>query len=94
VTIPAALAVVWVVLRARPVFAAYAVAMVAAPLSYVFLPRPFMSLPRFLLVVFPILWPWAVLGLRRRGLHEAVAAVSAGLLALLTVLFVNWYYVF
>jgi hypothetical protein len=94
VAIPSAAAVVWVVLRSRPMFAAYAVAMVAAPLSYVFLPRPFMSLPRFLLVVFPILWPWAVLGLRRRGVHDAVVAVSAGLLALLTVLFVNWYYVF
>ena len=94
VAIPSAVAVVWVVLRARPVFAAYAVVMVGAPLSYVFLPRPFMSLPRFLLVVFPILWPWAVIGLRRRWVHEVVVAASAGLLALLTVLFVNWYYVF
>lgn len=94
VAVPAVLAVIWVTVRARPVFAAYAVISVAAPLSYVFLPRPFMSVPRFLLVVFPILWPWAVLGLKRRGVHEAVVAVSSGLLALLTVLFVNWYYVF
>ncbi len=94
VTLPSILAIVWLVLRARPVFSAYAVVMVAAPLSYVFLPRPFMSLPRFLLVVFPILWPWAVVGLRRRGLHEVAVAVSAGLLVLLAVLFVNWYYVF
>jgi hypothetical protein len=94
IVVPAVIGTVWVVLRTRPVFAAYAMISVAAPLSYVFLPRPFMSLPRFLLVVFPILWPWAVLGLRRRGIHEAVVAVSAGLLALLAVLFVNWYYVF
>ncbi len=94
VAIPSVVAVAWVVMRARPVFAAYAVVMVAAPISYVFLPRPFMSLPRFLLMVFPILWAWAVLGLRRRGVHEAVVAASAGLLTLLTVLFVNWYYVF
>jgi hypothetical protein len=94
IAIPSAAAVVWVVLRARPLFSAYAVVMVAAPLSYVFMPRPFMSLPRFLVVVFPILWPWAVAGLRRRGVHEAVVAVSAGLLVLLTVLFVNWYFVF
>jgi 4-amino-4-deoxy-L-arabinose transferase-like glycosyltransferase len=94
VAVPAVLAAAWVVLRTRPVFGAYTVISLAAPLSYVFLPRPFMSLPRFLLVVFPILWPWAVLGLRRRGIHEAVVAVSAGLLTLLTVLFVNWYYIF
>jgi 4-amino-4-deoxy-L-arabinose transferase-like glycosyltransferase len=94
VAVPAVLAAAWVVLRTRPVFGAYTVFSLAAPLSYVFLPRPFMSLPRFLLVVFPILWPWAVLGLRRRGIHEAVVAVSAGLLTLLTVLFVNWYYIF
>jgi hypothetical protein len=94
VAVPAVVGVVWVAVRSRPVFAAYAVISVAVPLSYVFLPRPFMSLPRFLLVVFPILWPWAVLGLKRRGVHEAVVAVSSGLLALLTVLFVNWYYVF
>jgi Gpi18-like mannosyltransferase len=94
IAVPAVLAAAWVVIRTRPVFGAYTVISLAAPLSYVFLPRPFMSLPRFFLVVFPILWPWAVLGLRRRGVHEAVVAVSAGLLALLTVLFVNWYYVF
>lgn len=94
IAVPAVLAAAWVVLRTRPVFGAYTVISLAAPLSYVFLPRPFMSLPRFLLVVFPILWPWAVLGLRRRGIHEAVVAVSAGLLALLTLLFVNWYYIF
>lgn len=94
VAVPAVLAAAWVVLRTRPVFGAYTVISLAAPLSYVFLPRPFMSLPRFLLVVFPILWPWAVLGLRHRGIHDAVVAVSAGLLTLLTVLFVNWYYIF
>lgn len=94
IAVPAVLAAAWVVLRTRPVFGAYTVISLAAPLSYVFLPRPFMSLPRFLLVVFPILWPWAVLGLRHRGIHDAVVAVSAGLLTLLTVLFVNWYYIF
>lgn len=94
IAVPAVLAAAWVAFRTRPVFGAYTVISVAAPLSYVFVPRPFMSLPRFLLVVFPILWPWAVFGLRRRGIHEVVVAVSAGLLTLLTVLFVNWYYVF
>ncbi|MGH2676133.1 MAG: mannosyltransferase family protein [Actinomycetota bacterium] len=94
IVVPAVAGAVWVAFRTRPVFGVYTWASLAAPLAYVFLPRPFMSFPRFLLAVFPVLWPWAVLGIRRRGVHEALVAVSAGLLALLTVLFVNWYYVF
>jgi hypothetical protein len=94
IAVPALAASVWVALRARPMYAVYTWASLAAPLSYVFLPRPFMSLPRFLLVVFPILWAGAVWAGRRRVVHEALLAVSSGLLALLTVLFVNWYYVF
>jgi Mannosyltransferase (PIG-V) len=94
IVVPALVAGVWVVGRARPMYTAYTWASLLAPLSFIFPLRPFMSLPRFLLPVFPLLWAGAVWGLRRRGVHEAVVAVSAGLLALLTVLFVNWYYVF
>ena len=65
-----------------------------APLAFIFPLRPFMSLPRFLLPLFPLLWAGAVWGLRRRWAHEVLIAVSAGLLGLLTVLFVNWYWVF
>jgi hypothetical protein len=91
---PALVAAGWVVVRTRPVYTAYTWASLLAPLAFVFPLRPFMSLPRFLLPVFPLLWAGAVWGLRRRGVHEAVVAVSAGLLALLTVLFVNWYFIF
>jgi hypothetical protein len=94
IVVPALAGAVWLVFRARPMFAVYAWASLLAPLSYVFVPRPFMSLPRFLLVVFPLLWPWAVWAGRRRWIHETVVAVSAAFLGLLTVLFVNWYYVF
>jgi mannosyltransferase PIG-V len=94
IAVPALAAAVWVAVRARPVYSVYAWASLAAPLSYVFLPRPFMSLPRFLVVVFPILWAPAVWAGRRRWVHETVLAASSGLLVLLTVLFVNWYYVF
>jgi hypothetical protein len=94
IVIPALAAGVWVVRRARPMYTAYTWASLLAPLAFIFPLRPFMSLPRFLLPVFPLLWAGAVWGLRRRGVHEALVAVSAGLLALLTVLFVNWYYVF
>jgi len=94
IVVPALAGALWVVVRARPMYTAYTWASMVAPLSFIFPLRPFMSLPRFLLPVFPILWAGAVWGLRRRGVHEALVAVSAGLLALLTVLFVNWYYVF
>jgi hypothetical protein len=91
---PALGAAVWVALRTRPVYATYAWASLLAPLSYIFAPRPFMSLPRFLLMVFPILWAPAVWARRRRGVHETWLAVSAAALGVVTLLFVTWYYVF
>ena len=94
IVVPALVAAGWVVVRTRPMYTAYTWASVLAPLSFVFPLRPFMSLPRFLLPVFPLLWAGAVWGLRRRGVHEVLVAVSAGFLALLTVLFVNWYFIF
>ena len=94
IVLPALAAGVWVARRARPTFTTYTWINILAPLSFIFPLRPFMSVPRFLLPIFPILWAGAVWGLRRRGIHEVLVAASAGLLVLLTVLFVNWYYVF
>jgi hypothetical protein len=94
VVIPALPAAAWVVLRTRPVYGVYVAASLLAPLSLIFAPRPFMSLPRFLLPLFPILWAFAVWAGRRRGVHELIVAASATLLGILTVLFLNWYYVF
>jgi Mannosyltransferase (PIG-V) len=92
--VPAVAAAVWVTMRAHPTFAVYAWASLIAPLSLVFPPRPFMSLPRFLLAVFPLFWAAAAWTERRTGMHEAVVAVSAAGLGVMTVLFVNWYFVF
>ena len=94
VVAPAVAAAVWVALRTRPVYAVYTWVSILAPLSFVFAPRPFMSVPRFLLAVFPVLWAPAVLAERRPWIHGAVVAASATLLGVLTLLFVNWYYVF
>jgi hypothetical protein len=94
IVLPALGAIVWVVARTRPVYSVYSVLSVAVPLTFIFPPRPFMSLPRFLLAVFPILWAPAVLSRRRPWLHAGVVTVSAVLLGVLTLLFVNWYYVF
>lgn len=94
IVVPAVAAAAWVTMRTRPPFAAYAWASLLAPLSLVFAPRPFMSFPRFLLAVFPLFWATAVWAGRRAGVHETVVAVSAAGLGIMTVLFVNWYFVF
>jgi hypothetical protein len=94
VVVPALVGAGWVAVRARPIYGVYTWVSLLAPLSFVFAPRPFMSLPRFLLPVFPILWAGAAWAGRRRGVHEAMLALSAAALGVLTVLFVTWYYVF
>lgn len=94
VVMPALAAAAWVALRTRPLYGVYTWLSVLAPLSVPFLPRPLMSVPRFLVVVFPILWAPAVWTGRRPGVGLAVAGASGALLGLMTVLFVNWYYVF
>lgn len=94
VVVPALAAAVWVAARARPMYSAYAWASLLAPLTLVFAGRPLMSMPRFLLTMFPLFWAPAILARRRRWVHETVVAVSAAGLGLMTVLFVDWYYVF
>lgn len=94
IVMPAIVASGWVVVRARPLYSVYVLASLLAPLSYAFLHRPFMSIPRFLLPLFPLLWVVAIWAERRKGVHEAYLAVSAALLGVMLLLFVNWYYVF
>ena len=94
VVAPALVAAGWVAVRARPMFAAYTLASILAPLTYIFIDRPFMSLPRFLVVVFPILWAGSVWAGRRPAAYQAVLVSSAALLGITTILFVGWYYVF
>jgi hypothetical protein len=94
IVLPALAAVVWVVMRARPSYWVYTVLSVGIPLAFVFPPRPFMSLPRFLLAVFPLLWAPAALSRGRPWVNGLVLTVSAALLGVLTLLFVNWYYIF
>ena len=56
--------------------------------------RPLLSMPRFLLPLFPAFWgwPWASNGCASRAPSPWLAgAVGLGVLGVLTV---NWYYIF
>lgn len=89
-------AIVAVVLLARRIpvsYWLYAALSLAVPMSLIFGGRPFMSMPRFVLPVFPFFWGLAMLS-QRYKVHELIVAVSAAGLGLMTVLFVNWYFVF
>jgi hypothetical protein len=83
----------WLVVRVRPTYAVYALLSVGFPLLEAWPPRPFLSVPRYLVVVFPLLWAADRLG-ERFGAHAALAAVSAGSCALLAALFVQSYPIF
>ena len=86
-------AATWVALRVRATYAVWCWASLLLPLSLAFDGRPFLSMPRFVVVVFPLFWALAALAERWR-VHDAVVAASACGLGLLSVLYVNWYYVF
>ena len=84
---------VWVVLRTPVIYRVYTAASLVAPLCLVFPARPFMSMPRFVLVVVPVFWALARFA-RRFHAWDAVVATSAAGLGLLSLLFVNWYWVY
>jgi len=53
-----------------------------------------MSLPRFLLPLFPLYWAAAVWTRKHPLRHELYLVASSLLLGVMLLLFVNWYYVF
>jgi hypothetical protein len=91
------LAVAGVVLaarRIRPAYLTYAGASLLLPLLAPYPDRPLLSMPRFVIVVFPVAWGYAV-AVRRRWLPESlVTAVLAAGYGLMAALFVAWQYVF
>jgi hypothetical protein len=72
----------------------YAIGSLLLPLSEPFPPRPLMSMPRFVSVVFPAFWVIAVAVNRRKLPESVVVGVFAGGYALLGLLFMNWQYIF
>jgi hypothetical protein len=82
------------VLRLLPLaYGAYVIAALALPLSYPVRAQPLMSLPRFLLVLFPLaMWLAAWLAVRPRAQRPALV-VSAALMALFAAQFATWHWV-
>lgn len=93
-TVPAIAGAAWTTFRARPTYTAYVWVSLLVPFLFAWDARPFMSLPRFALVMFPMYWAGAAWAAKRPGVHEAIIAVSAVLLGINALLFVNWYYMF
>ncbi|MGI8557262.1 MAG: mannosyltransferase family protein, partial [Solirubrobacteraceae bacterium] len=82
------------VLRRLPLaYGAYVFVALALPLSYPVVPQPLMSLPRFLLVLFP-LYMWGGLALaRHERLRVPALGLSAVLLAVFCAQFATWHWV-
>jgi Mannosyltransferase (PIG-V) len=94
IVIPCLVAAGYAAWRFRPAYGIFVWGCLLPPLSYIFAPRAFMSDPRFIAPLFPVFWAVALLIDRGRLPRTAVLAISAAGLAIMTSLFVSWYYVF
>lgn len=88
----AVVAVLGVLRRLPFAYGAYVVAALALPLSYPVTPQPLMSLPRFLVVLFPV-FMWMGAACAERGNTARVAAASALGLGLFTAQYASWYFI-
>jgi hypothetical protein len=84
---------VWVAARTRPVYAVYTWGSIIFFLCAAWPGRPLGSDPRYLVTVFPLIWPLARLG-GRAGWHEGIVAASAASMAIVGWLFVSTTLVF
>ena len=80
--------------RLRLSEASYGWLSVLLPLADPFPPRPLLSVPRFMAVVFPAMWGLAGVGAGRKVPWPLVIAVLTGGWVLCVVLFVNWLHLF
>ncbi len=90
----AAVPLVVLVLRSLPLaYGAYVLLALALPLSYPVAPQPLMSLPRFLLVLFPLSIGLAGWLAPRPRLRVSVLVASALLMAFFAAQFATWHWV-
>jgi hypothetical protein len=87
-----------VALAARRIPAAYTVyaaASLVLPLTFPFEARPLMSMPRFVVVIFPAFWGLTLAPSARLRIPEnALLGACAAAYGILATLFVNWHYIF
>jgi hypothetical protein len=84
---------VWATFRLRATYAVYVWISLLFPMFLMWPGRPFISLPRYHVVVFPIVWALAAFEARWRA-RDLVVAVSAGSMAVLGTMFVTAYPIF
>jgi hypothetical protein len=81
-------------LRRLPLaYLAYVVAALALPLSYPVVPQPLMSLPRFLLVLFPLAIAVAAWASERRWRGPVLLALGTIGLAVYSAIFATWHWI-
>jgi hypothetical protein len=81
------------VLRRLPfAYGAYVAAALMLPLSFPVEPQPLMSLPRFLVVLFPV-FMWLAIVCEERRITDRVAAVSALVLGLFVTQYASWHFI-
>jgi hypothetical protein len=72
----------------------YALGSLLIPLAYPFPPRPLLSMPRFVAVIFPAFWVLADASERHEQAFTGLVASFAAGQGLLATLFVNWWHIF
>jgi hypothetical protein len=80
--------------KLRPSYSIYIWLSLLVPLLDPFPDRPLLSVPRFLIVLFPAFWVIADLVERGKVPRGAILGVFAAGFSTLALLFMNWYYVF
>ncbi len=91
------LAILCIALAVRRIpltYTIYATSSVLLPLLLPLASRPLLSMPRFVAVLFPVSWGWAIAAERRRPPEAAILVAFAGGFSLLAFLFINWAAVF
>jgi hypothetical protein len=83
----------YALVRFRPSYGVFTWAMILVPLASEYSGRPLIAFTRYALPIFPLYWAFAWWTEGRRVRHELLVAISAVLLGIMTLLFVNWYYV-
>lgn len=83
----------YALVRFRPSYGAFAWALILVPLASEYAGRPLIAFTRYALPIFPVYWAFARWTEGHPIRHELLVGISALLLGLMTLLFVNWYYV-